>query len=122
MEINPKDVQYYDHIQKVLSQKQQHKALKFVELGLIEYNGNGTFTCHKIEGYNTRDYTIQRHPDFHFECNCQGWQTKHKRLMKGDDIYPTCSHVAALFVYFKTRHGGEWMEAKNMLAEFEQPA
>lgn len=122
MEINPKDVQFYDHIQRVLTQDQQEKALKFVQQGLIVYNGDGTFTCQRMIGYNTRDYTIKPHADFHFECNCQGWQSKYKRLQKGDDIYPTCSHVSALFVYFKTKHSDDWNEARKMLQDFPAPA
>lgn len=120
-QVNSQDIQYYDHLQKVLTCRQQDKAMQFFKAGLIEYNNDGTYTVKAMKGYNTRNYLITPHQVFHFECNCQGWQTKYQRLVHGDDIYPTCSHVSALYIHFKTRYSEDWESAKQMLKDFSTP-
>ncbi|MEW6295936.1 MAG: hypothetical protein AB1467_06670 [Candidatus Diapherotrites archaeon] len=118
------DVQYYDHISKKLTMPQMEKAMKFVYLDLIKYNGDGSFTCKAMIGYNTRNYTLKKHSEFSWECNCQGWQSKLKKYEHDGSAWPSCSHVAALYVWFKVRYSKDWNaaqeEAQKMLKEFSE--
>lgn len=127
-DITVENVQYYCHHLKELKQPQRIKSLKFVEADCIRYVGNMgefkdkySFICLPLntkdhimyEGirfdkrpfdidYNTRIYTIAKSKDYSdtFECNCQAWQTKHKKrnIKKGQ---ANCSHVGALYACFK---------------------
>lgn len=115
------DIQYYDHLKKELTQPQMKKAIQFVKLGLIEYIGNNTFLCKKILGYNTRDYTLKRHPEFDWECNCQGWQSKKRKYDAEEAHIPTCSHISALYLYFKSKHSECWEQEAEQEMEQLKP-
>jgi hypothetical protein len=102
-EVNPRDVQFYDAVDKHLVNSQRHKARKLFELDCVEYNSlTKSFICKPIAGYNHTTYTILRSKfSDRFECDCQGFQTKLKRDGWEEAI---CSHVAAVFLYLRAMH------------------
>lgn len=137
-----KNVQYFCHHTKELKQTQVHKAQQFVDYDCIRYVGDdGEFKDKysfivlplnteeetKYEGrifakkpfkndYNHNVYTIAKSMNYKntFECNCQAWQTKHK---KGEikEEGSNCSHILALYFAFKMRRFGNKGEGKNEL-------
>jgi hypothetical protein len=102
--IDAKEVQYYDVVQKMLLQNQAHKAAKLVELGKISWDADSKqFLCAPIEGYNKTTYHISRSDimGVKFECDCQGFQTKLNKVGEDGAI---CSHVAAIYLWFRQQH------------------
>lgn len=90
------DLCYYDHISQTLHGSQKQKALKFNRLKLIQYLGHGAFICLPIKGYNKSTYTMKK-AQGEWTCNCQ-WFVKNSLQ---------CSHLIALFLYFRTRGKGD---------------
>lgn len=101
------EVQYYDHYDMELKKSQYSKAKKFLDLGLIKYNGDGSFLCEPIPGYNTRTYQMKKHHlTGRFTCNCQHYVMQRKKVDKqqiGEDEITKCSHIAALIMAFKDK-------------------
>ena len=115
-ELNPKTVVYWSEHYKRLEGFQgcnaiRSKAVKFVELGLIQYDPEGS----KYDPFNyweepeKHDWICKPLPGNHltyrltwnnlikeFECSCQFFQTK---LLKKEEPY--CSHNLALWLYIK---------------------
>lgn len=102
------DIQYYSSLEKELKHSQIHKAKKFIEFKLIEYDKESKgFICKPIPGYNFTTYKLTPLKEkiaigdskIDFECDCQGFQTKKK---KGET--PFCSHLLALHYWFDLRN------------------
>jgi hypothetical protein len=103
------DVMYFDEFKGELTHSQRHKAGQFLELKLIQYNGQGKFLCLPIEGYNTRTYLMQR-KDNEWVCTCQGYVMKRKAFEAGlSPNKPFCSHLLALMHGFREHlfNGGD---------------
>lgn len=76
-------VQLYSAHARELRHTQQHKVMKFVEYGCVEYDReNRVFLCKPIEGYNSTTYEIRNSKEFEWECNCQGFQSAKRRYEK----------------------------------------
>jgi hypothetical protein len=75
-----------------LSQKTREnmndKANKFLERGCINEVGWNTWSCRPILGYNIHTYTIKRHTDGMYYCNCQGFRKN-----------GYCSHIEAVRIF-----------------------
>lgn len=89
------EVQGYSEHFMQCARSQQAKAFKFIENNCIEYVGGGTYVCKPIKGYNTTEHRM-REENGEFSCSCQFYRSK---LARGERV--TCSHLAALYEYFK---------------------
>jgi len=105
-------VQLYSAHARELKFTQQHKIRKFIEQDCVQYvpvsEGGGYWIVHHIPGYNSTDYEVRQNRQFEFECNCQGWVTKHRMYQRepNGNNSPSCSHVGAVFEWLK-RHNIE---------------
>lgn len=110
-ELNVKNICCYSASAKELNGSQQTKALKFIQLGCIEFvPEKNYYICKSIPGYNKTTYeltpTVSQLAEPHFECNCQYYQT-HKRKCN----VKMCSHLLALKI---------WQEQKKRKTECQQ--
>ncbi len=103
LELTPKNIVYWSsHYKKLVVEGGESaigtKALKFIELGCIDYfkdpiePANNCYICKPIEGYNKTTYKMKWSKlNNEFECNCQFHQTT-KRM---------CSHILGLYMQLK---------------------
>lgn len=91
-----KGVQFYSEHAKELLYSQRNKILRFLECRCLEYDGDGVFLCLPIPGYNKTTYSMKKNVVGDWECSCQFYQ-KYKKL--GEVRF--CSHLGALFEFFK---------------------
>jgi hypothetical protein len=94
-----KDMPYYDHIKgKLENPSMFNKAMKFIKHGCISYDGDNTWLCGNIEGYNKRTYIIENKKvglgEYLFTCNCQGYKKRVK-----EEKEPICSHVIGVKLF-----------------------
>jgi hypothetical protein len=99
-------VQLYSNTAKELAYSQQHKVMKLVEHGCIEYDSDSKcYWCNPIIGYNSTRYKIisYNHELKAPECDCQGFQTKFRKWKENPQVnpMPNCSHVGALHEHWK---------------------
>ena len=85
------DTCYWDVIKEELVGSQKSKALKFNRLKLIKSNGDGSFSCLPILGYNRTTYHLSKGDDG-WDCNCQ---------YKNKNPDKECSHTIALALFLK---------------------
>lgn len=88
--VSSTDIAYFDHIKGEMRGGQKVKARRFVDDDLIIYVGAGIFKCLPIEGYNTREYKLEKKSGV-WSCNCQYYKKNHL----------ACSHIQALALFFK---------------------
>lgn len=81
----------WDETNRTLTNSQQHKAKKFVDLDLIAYDGTD-YWCKPIKGYNKTTHRIFL-VNGEWQCTCQYNTTKHK----------LCSHIMAVFLWIDKR-------------------
>jgi hypothetical protein len=95
------------------------KAEKFLELGLIRYEGHGVWLVSPILGYNTSTHRVRSHGEFGFACDCQGYtikEAKYKNL--SSSIYPVCSHIGAVKLFEQRRRQKERFDLNQNTFEF----
>ena len=104
--LTPKNVQYYSHHTKQLAHSQVYKAMLFVLNKCIRYDEfEQVYFCDALKGYNTRNYRVEKkHKGF--ECSCQACN---KKIREGkynpeQEELAACSHILALYYYFKIKH------------------
>jgi len=105
-------VMYYDHVKQKLEGSMIDKAIKFFNADCIkpvfDEQGNKTgYECLPLKGYNTRTYSLKRHPVFNWQCNCQGWNKKASQYARNEIGFVICSHVIALSIYLKDKRKKE---------------
>lgn len=100
----PESIRYDPETRKVRNAR--NKAVKFVELNLLEETEPGVFKCLPLPG-NTLEYKIKlvgryenERSDFHgkhrYDCNCQRY-TQIKQLDAIDNAI--CSHIQAVYIW-----------------------
>jgi len=129
-ELNYNNVQYWSRHTKELGHSQVRKATLFLQYQSIKYinedidtgesqvficlplnqdsewivNGKPYSKLPFIENYNSTAYHIYKSSKYPntFECDCQGWQSKHKRgAIVGEGA--NCCHVLSLYYAFKIK-------------------
>ena len=97
-ELNSKNICYYSASARELKGSQHTKALKFLQLGCIEFvPERNCFICKSIPGYNKTTYelgVVKELGEIRIECNCQYYQTQKKK-----GRVKMCSHLLALEIW-----------------------
>jgi len=129
-EMNYNNVQYYSRHTKELGHSQVRKATLFLQHECIKYINEDmdtgerqVFICLPLnqdsqwivngkqynklpftENYNSTAYHIYKSNKYNntFECDCQGWQSKHKRGAIVEEG-ANCCHVLSLYYAFKIK-------------------
>ena len=122
-------VQHWCKHAKELKKTQLSKAIKFVKHNCIAYIGKDDefdskycFVCMPLNiedkvmvsgielkkkpfkhNYNFTTYKMYKNENDIWECNCQAWQTKHRKEEDKPDGC-NCSHILALLLYFKLKN------------------
>lgn len=113
--LTPKNVCFYSHHLKILIDSKgnkiagvmNRKAILFLEHDCIRYDQyERVFFCDALKGYNKSNYRLTLNPETNkYECDCQGYTSK---VIKGE--LPFCSHLLALFYWFKIHN---WNRSKD---------
>jgi len=97
------------------------KAEKLVDLGLVEYKGDGVWFTKPIAGYNKSPvpHRVRAGGDFEFSCDCQGYQIKEAKYRNlSSSIYPVCSHIAAVKLFLQRQRQREKLDKNQSKFDF----
>lgn len=98
--VNVRDIMFYDHIDRELTNTQYNKANLFLSNGCIVQIDKKEFICKPIPNYNTRTYKLHCFDGGRWRCNCQFF-----RKFEKQGEFVMCSHLLALKLFFDFKGG-----------------